>query len=33
MSSVTLALALALFELCWRAALLAARFFGLDDRN
>ena len=33
MSSVTLALALALFELCWRAALLAAGFFGLDDRN
>jgi hypothetical protein len=33
MSSVTLALALALFELCWRVALWAARFFALDDRN
>lgn len=33
MSSVTLALALALLELCWHAALRAARFFGLDDRN
>jgi hypothetical protein len=33
LSSVTLALALALFELFWRVALLAARFFGLDNRN
>lgn len=33
MSSVTLALALTLFELCWRVALWAAGFFGLDRRN
>jgi hypothetical protein len=33
MFSVTLSLALALFELLWRVALLAARFFRLDDRN
>ncbi len=33
MSAVTLALALTLFELCWRAALWVARFFGLHDGN
>jgi hypothetical protein len=33
MSAMTLALALALFELCWRGGLFLARFFGSENRN
>ena len=33
MFSVTLAIALALFELCWRAGAYLARRFGLDDKD
>lgn len=33
MSAVTLALGLALFELCWRVGLFVTRFFGSENRN
>jgi hypothetical protein len=33
MSAITLAVALALFELCWRAGLLVATLFGPENRN
>jgi hypothetical protein len=32
-STVTLTLALALFELCWRLALSVASFFDAENRN
>jgi hypothetical protein len=33
MAAVTLAVALALFELCWRVGLLVATLFGSENRN
>jgi len=33
MSAITLTLALALFELCWRVGLLVARFFGSEKKT
>ena len=33
MSAITLTVALALFELCWRVGLLVATLFGSENRN
>jgi hypothetical protein len=33
LSAITLTLALALFELCWRVGISAARFFGLENSD
>jgi hypothetical protein len=33
MSAITLSVALALFELCWRVGLVVARLFGSENRN
>jgi hypothetical protein len=33
MSAITLSVALALFELCWRVGLFVARFFSSENRN
>jgi hypothetical protein len=33
MSAITLAIGLAVFELCWRVGLFAARFFGSENRD
>ena len=33
MSAITLSVALALFELCWRVGLVVAGLFGSENRN
>jgi hypothetical protein len=33
MSAITLSVALALFELCWRVGLVVAGWFGLENSN
>jgi hypothetical protein len=33
MSAITLTVALALFELCWRVGLVVATLFGSENRN